>query len=143
MSRRRDQHFARSRTGFRKRSPGSAYAGASAGSLQAEDRIEVDGCGRRELRLDLFPIEFELFGEEHGESGDDALAHLGLVDHDCDRVIGSDTHPGIHGSRFNGRSCGQRFEFSRQVKTKDQPGSSGGTFFQEFAAQHHIGDIGN
>src|SRR5262249_32248695 len=50
--------------------------------------------GRRKFGRDLRPVALELLGDELGEAGHGALAHLGAGDADDDGVVRADHHPG-------------------------------------------------
>jgi hypothetical protein len=45
--------------------------------------------------MDLAPIAFELFGDQHSEPGHRALPHLGARDADRHRVIRRDHDPAV------------------------------------------------
>ena len=60
------------------------------------DRVPHVPVDVRVDRPDLGPVALELFGDEHGHGGEDALSHLRLADPDGHRVVGIDDEPGVH-----------------------------------------------
>src|SRR5277367_4136590 len=76
------QHVARGSTGFAQRIPGAADAHATAGSHVAVLWIAI-----ALFDLDARPIRVELFGEDHGESGAHALAHLRAGNDEADIAL--------------------------------------------------------
>ena len=56
----------------------------------------------------LLPVALQFLGQQHGERGDGALAHLRLVDEQRHRVVRRDVHPGVQLERRGGlRAHGQ------------------------------------
>ena len=100
-----DQHLAGGCPGFAHGIPCSADAGATSGGL-----IAVQCAGAGLFDFDLFPVGFEFFGEDHGQSGADALSHLGARDDDGDFVLGSDAQICI---RREGSPCVTRLDAAR------------------------------
>ena len=59
-------------------------------------------AGRRVFGRDLRPVAFEFLGDELGEAGERALAHLRARDADHDGVVGPDHDPGVDFGRAVG-----------------------------------------
>ena len=109
-----DQHLRAAAPPSRTYSCDVADAAAAAGREIAPDALARDAlAGRRIFGRDLRPVAFELFGDELGEAGERALAHLGARDADDDGVVGLDHDPGVDFRRAVGgarRPAGRRTE---------------------------------
>jgi hypothetical protein len=92
---RRDQHLARSGAGLAQHHFRIADRAAAAGRHVAIDAVAREAVVRSgELRAHIVPIASKLFGDQHGEPGENALAHLGFGDSDGHPIVGSDHDPG-------------------------------------------------
>ena len=98
--------------GFRGR-PGLRGGGdkhLAARGTYAAQRIPIDRRGRaatgalrtvlRFLKIGLFdahifPIDVQLFGDEHGQARFDALSDFRILGHDGDHIVASDAHKGV------------------------------------------------
>src|SRR5260370_21163588 len=83
-----DEHLAASGAGTAQRIPirGSGSAATSAlGTVFCFVEIGL-------LDADIFPIDVEFIGNDHGEMSFDALTDFRILGHDSDEVIGSDAN---------------------------------------------------
>src|SRR5262245_154089 len=87
------QHLARGRAGLAHEVEECLRALAVAGEHPLALGVAVGGCERRGHELHAFPARAELVGEDRGQCSADALAELGLRDHDRHLVIGRDADP--------------------------------------------------
>ena len=85
-----DKHLAAGRAYAAKGVPGFGSGHASAGGLAAVGGLVEVGL----LDADVFPVNVEFFGDEHGQLGLDALAHLGPAGFDGDSSVGRDLDEG-------------------------------------------------
>ncbi|MGY3465799.1 hypothetical protein ACVW0I_002670 [Bradyrhizobium sp. LM6.11] len=100
-----DQHHARGGAALADVVLRRADAAAAAGREIAPDALAGDAlAGRRIFGRDFRPVAFELLGDELGEAGERALAHLGAGDADDDGVVGPDHDPGADLGRAVGRA---------------------------------------
>ncbi|MDF9790126.1 hypothetical protein M2440_000827 [Methylorubrum extorquens] len=92
-----DQHGAGGRTRLAELEPGIGDRRRAAGALdRAHQQVGVElGVGRGEGDAHLPPIRVEFIGEDGGEPGRVALAHIEMLDHHRDGVVGGDPHEGI------------------------------------------------
>jgi hypothetical protein len=94
-SRRCEQHLARRGAGAPQIVLRGRDGAAGAGRHVAPGAVAAEVLARRhELGLHLAPVAFELFGDQHGQCGEGALAHLGAGDADDHGVVGLDHDPG-------------------------------------------------
>jgi len=84
------QHLAAGRTYAAERVPGFRGGRASPGGLAAVGGLVEVGL----FDVDVLPGDVELFGDEHGELGLDALAHFGSPSFDGDGAVGGDFDEG-------------------------------------------------
>ena len=99
-----DQHHARRRARLAQALPGIAHAGAAAGDLHADHRVDIRGAGRRRFDRDGRERHLEFLREQHRQRGVDALPHLGTVHQHGDAVVAADLEPGIgHAARRRAR----------------------------------------
>ena len=90
------QHHARRRAAAAHIVLRGADAAAAAGAHFAPHPLAGEVLPRRDaVGRDLLPVALELFGDELGEAGRGALAHLGAGDADHAGVVGLDDDPGI------------------------------------------------
>ncbi len=89
------QHLARGGAGPAQPLPLAGHAHAAAGELHAELWMVVGGVNRRGHHAHALEIDLELLGDQHGQRGGDALAHLGLVDQDGHHVVPADADEGV------------------------------------------------
>ena len=83
-----DEHRPRPGAGLAQLVPGIVDGGGAAGALNPHQGVAVElGVGRRFLDLDLAPVGVELLGDDGGEAGVVALAHL--------LVLGDHRHPAV------------------------------------------------
>src|ERR1051325_3413858 len=115
--RRVDQHLARRGARLAQRLPRRADRGAAAGAHGARPARGILGHGREPYAR---PIGLELLGEDHGETGLRALAHLGLVDGEGDDPVGTDAQPGVGGER---RGVDRRDRPRREMERNDESGA--------------------
>ena len=130
-----EEHGARRRAGLAQRVPRCGSAGTASRALRAESWIEVNFVGGREFGADLLPVAIEFVRGDHREAGQDALAHLRLVDEDGYQVVCADVDPGIEHDGGIGRRS-QRLDIAVKIKTDQQSGGSGGARFEEAATVH-------
>ena len=114
-----------------------ADAAAAAGSHLAPGALAGEvGAGGDLLGGHLAPIAFELLGDELGEAGERALAHLRARDADHAGVVGPDRHPdidfraGVAGALRDGFA-----EAGRQVETEREAAAGRGGADDERAAR--------
>ena len=127
-----DEHFAHLGASDTQLLPAVAHRGGTTGDLGAQQVVGVGGrvC-RCVLHRDLRHLHIQLFGDEHGHGGEDALAHLGARGQQGDGVVVSDVHPGIGGVHRAGcLHCGA----GRKYQAHEQAPADGGGCFQKFAA---------
>ena len=104
-----DQHLARGGAGLAQVVLRRADGAAGAGRHVAPDAVAPAVLVRRgELGLHLAPVAFELFGDQHRQRGEAALAHLRLGDADDHGVVGLDHDPGGDFRRALGCACRPR-----------------------------------
>jgi len=87
---RRNQEFACGGAGFMKRFERTSNTATAAGDLVAIFGVEV---GLNDF--DAAPIAGQLFGDDHGERGKDALTHFGVAAPDCYFAGGRNFEPGV------------------------------------------------
>ena len=121
LARGRDEHLARGGAGLAERRVGGADAGAAAGALHAEHRVDVRLVRRRGLDLDLGPVGVQLLGDEHGQGGGHALTHLGAVHHDEHAVVRTDPQPGVGGEGSG--PCRGEASAGGEMEPDDEPGA--------------------
>src|SRR6185503_14912493 len=92
-------------------------------------------AGRRILGRHLRPVAFELFGDELGEAGERALAHLGADDADDDGVVGLDDHPCGHFRSVDGARLGE-LGAERELQADGQTAAGRGGADEERTALH-------
>ncbi|MET3323489.1 hypothetical protein ABIF54_000742 [Bradyrhizobium japonicum] len=98
-----DQHHARGGAALADIVLRRADAAAATGREIAPDALAGDAlAGCRIFGRDLRPVAFEFLGDELGEAGERALAHLGAGDADHDGVVGPDHDPGADFGRAVG-----------------------------------------
>ena len=111
-----------------------ADATAAAGREVAPYPLAGDAlAGRRIFPGDFRPVGFELLGDQLGETGERALAHLGAGDADDDGVVRADHHPGIDFRRAVLREDDLRAA-ERNVEADGEPAAGGGCADDEGAA---------
>ena len=95
---------------------------AATGALRAEFRFVEIGL----LDADVFPVDIEFIGDEHGEVRLDALADFGILAHDGHDAIGSDAQK-CRGFESGGRRL-QRLskDFSDRIEMESDENSSSG-----------------
>ena len=94
----RDEHFTSGGAGLAQIFVGSSNAAAAAGELLAILGVEI-----RLNNLHAAPIAAKFFGDEHGECGANALAHLGFSAPDFYAAVGVEFEPGIRRKRAGRR----------------------------------------
>src|SRR5438045_9253883 len=82
-----NQHQTRSRSGFTESFPLRRSAGAATSHLNAEHRMVIRGINWSRLYLNLAPVSFQFFRNEHRQGRIDSLAHLRFVTDDGYAVI--------------------------------------------------------
>ena len=98
-----DQHRSRRGAGLAQIILRGADRAAAAGRHVAPYAVATEILLRRcVLGADLLPVALQLFGDQHRERRERALAHLGAGDADHDGVVGPDHDPG----RDLGRTIG-------------------------------------
>ena len=125
------EHGARRRAALAHRVLRIADAAAAGGGEIAPHALAGDVlAGRRIFRLDLGPVGVEFFGDELGEAGDRALAHLLTADAHDDRVVGTNDDPCVHFRRdaLSGRLA------ERQVEAEGEAARGGAGADEEIAA---------
>src|SRR5438876_1020458 len=132
-----EEHQASHRAHLAEALPLGGRGGAAAGHLKAKDSVVVSSINGRSLDSDFRPVRFQLFVEQHGQAGVDALAHFGVIGDDRDRIVGSDANEGIGGEadvvcrRIVERSGGEL----RHIGGETQAPANCGGGFQEIAAR--------
>src|SRR5262249_24331443 len=91
--------------------------------------------GGRIFPRHLRPVAFQLLGDELGEAGERALAHLGTGDADDDGVVRADHHPGVDFRRAVGGADNARAA-KRDVEPERKPAAGGDGADDEAAAIH-------
>ena len=126
-----DEHFAGGGAGFAESFVGSSNAEASAGELIAVFGIEI---GFDDLHA--APIAAEFLGDDHGERGSNALAHLGFAAPDFDFAVGRDLQPGVgrKGRGLDGTRCLRSSRRFVKIEREEEAGASGGGSLQERTA---------
>ena len=129
-----DQHHARGRAALAHIFLRIADAAAAAGDEIAPDAVAREVLARRrKFGRDFGPVAFELFGDELGEAGQRALAHLGAGDADDDGVVGLDHDPGVDFRRaVRGASALSAAE--RKIEAEREPAADSGGADDEGAA---------
>ena len=100
------QHLPSHRPGLPQLGPGIANRGAAAGALGAEQAIDIGRISGGEPGGELVQFHLQLLGDQHGQTGHDALPHLGAGDLDHNAAVAMDAQPGI-GSEAGGFGCGR------------------------------------
>jgi hypothetical protein len=121
-----DQHFAGGGSALADIFVRGANAAAAAGREIAPHALAcqvLSGGGK--LGGDLRPVAFELLGDQLGEAGERALAHLGARDPNDDGVVRLDHHPGIDLGRAVGGAHHLRAEREREAERKPATGGGG------------------
>ena len=99
-----DQHHARGGAALADELVRRADALAAGGEEVAPYALAGDVLTRRrKLVGDLRPVAFEFLGDQLGEAGERALAHLGAGDADDDGLVGPDHDPGVDFGRLAAR----------------------------------------
>lgn len=93
-----EEHFASGGAGFAQIFVGSSNAAATTGELLAIFGVEI-----RLNNLHAAPIAAKFFGNDHGERGANALAHLGFSAPDFYAAVGVEFEPGIRRKRAGRR----------------------------------------
>ncbi len=91
----------------------AAGAHLAPGALAGEIARRADALG-----LHLLPVAFELFGDQLGEPGERALAHLGTRDADHAAVVRLDRDPDVD---FRCAVLRQRFADERRLEAEREP----------------------
>ena len=136
-----DQHHPRGGAALADIFLAGANAAAAAGREIAPGALACDTLsGGRILGDDLRPVAFELFGDELGEAGEGALAHLRAGNANHGRVVGADHHPDIDfgravGGANHGRSAEGNIEADREA------GAGGSRADHEAAASEFGRDV--
>ena len=94
-----NEHLAAGGADPAQRIPIGGSGSAATGALRAVFRFVEIGL----LDADVFPIDVEFIGDDHGEMGLDALTDLRVLGHDGDDAIGSDAKE-RSGQERSGRS---------------------------------------
>ena len=136
-----DQHHARGGAALADIFLRGADAAAAAGREIAPGALAGDAlAGRRIFGRDLRPVAFEFFGDELGEAGERALAHLRARDADHDGVVGPDHDPGVDFRRaVGGADHGRAAEGN--VEAEREAGADGGGADHEGAAVESGRDV--
>ena len=118
------EHLAAGRSYAAQRIPGLGSGGAAAGGLAAVGGLVEVSL----LHADVLPVDVELFGDEHGQLGLDALAHFGSAGFDGDRAVGGDLDEGgrLQVALFGGLGAG-----GRDVETEGEASAGQGADFDE------------
>ncbi len=128
------QHGAGGRAGDSHRLPERADGGRAAGRLKAEKRVRVElVVGRRRDRSHLLERRIKLLGEDHGESGVDALPHLDLRDCEGDFAVRIDAHESVR-REIRVRLRRERGAEPGNGDAEDQAAACGGCRLQHRAA---------
>ena len=138
IGRRLEQHHARGRAAATDIVLRGADAATAARAHVAPGALARKiGAGGDLLGRHLLPVALELLGDELGEAGNRALAHLGTRNADHAGVVGLDGDPYVEfGAAIGGdalRHC--RAEPGRQVEPERESPSGGGGADDEFAAR--------
>ena len=123
------EHLAAGRSYAAQRIPGLGSGGAAAGGLAAVGGLVEVSL----LHTDVLPVDIELFGDEHGQLGLDALAHFGSAGFDGDGAVGGDFDEGgrLQVALFGGLGAG-----GRDVETEGEASAGQGADFQKRSAIH-------
>jgi hypothetical protein len=122
-----DQHLARHGAALADILVALADAAAAAGREVLPHAVALQVLTRsRIFPGDLVPVAFQLLGDELGETGERALAHLGAGDADHHLVVGVDHHPGVDLLHLGGV---RRLERNR--KTEREAAGNGGAAHEE------------
>ena len=125
------QHLAAGCSYAAERLPGFGSGGASPGGLAAVGGLVEVGL----FDAHVLPIDVELFGDEHGELGLDALAHFGSAGLDGDGAVRGDFD---EGGGFQVLLGGRLGVGLRDVETEGEgAGGEGGNFEKGAAVQVH------
>ena len=99
-------------------------AGAAAGALNPPLGMIICRINRCRFYADFLPVKLQLFGNEHGKRGVNALPHFRLIDNDGYTIIGADTDKSIGRKRLDIVER-HRFGFAfRKIDAKDQPATN-------------------
>jgi hypothetical protein len=121
------EHLAAGRSYAAQRIPGLGSGGAAAGGLAAVGGLVEVSL----LHADALPVDVELFGDEHGQLGLDALAHFGSAGLDGDGAVGGDFD---EGGRLQVRLFGSLGVGGRDVETEGEASAGQGADFQKGSA---------
>ena len=126
-----DEHLAAGRSYAAERLPGFGGGHASPGGLAAVGGFVEVGL----FDAYVLPVDVKLFGDQHGEFGLDALAHLGSPGFDGDGSVGGDLD---EGGRFQVLLRGRLRLGLRDVEAEGEgAGGESGNFEKGAAVQVH------
>ena len=121
------EHLAAGRPYAAQRIPGLGSGGAAAGGLAAVGGLVEVSL----LHADALPVDVELFGDEHGQLGLDALAHFGSAGFDGDGAVGGDFD---EGGRLQVRPFWALGRCRKGCRDRGQASAGQGADFQEGSA---------
>jgi hypothetical protein len=122
----------------------AADAAAAAGRHVTPDPLAGEVlAGGDPIDGHLLPVAFELFGDELGETGERALAHLRARDTDHGGVVGLDHHPGVDLGAVGGGLRRGRVDAERDVESERHPAAGCGRGDDEAAARKGCGFLGH
>ena len=105
---------------------GGADAAAAAGREIAPGALARHAlAGRGKFGHDLGPVAFQFLGDELGEAGERALAHLRARDADHHGVVGPDHDPGVDFGRAVG-GADDRGSAKGKIEAEREPGADRG-----------------
>jgi hypothetical protein len=117
-----DEHLAACGADAAEWIPIDGSGGAASGALRAVDGFVEVGL----LDADGFPIDVELIGDDHGETGLDALTDFRILADDGDGAVGSNADEGGGQERWNGRLRGLREKFRSDFGVEGEEKTSAG-----------------
>ena len=123
-----DEHLAAGGADAAQRIPIGGGGSAATGALRAVFRFVEIGL----LDADVFPIDVELIGDDHGEMGLHTLTDLRILGHDSDDAIGGDAKErgGQESSGRGLRRLGQDFGNGIEMES-DEDASAGDSRYTE------------
>ena len=124
------EHLSAGGSNTAERVPIGRSGGAATGALRAVDRFVEIGL----LDANIFPVDVEFFGDEHGERVFDALADFGIFGGDGEDVVRGNADERGRDEVLRGNG-GLRKEIGQgiDVKGKEETTGGGGGCFEETA----------
>src|SRR6266700_2523029 len=114
-----------------------SFEAATASAVVIDFRI-----GGRLVDFHVFPIDAQLFRQDHGKSRHNPLAHFGFAQNERDAIVRSDADPGVERIesflflvlRLIGKSA------RREMEADDERHTSGGTRLEKITAIYNWSD---